>query len=71
MDVLAEAQRTGTARAIITLRTPMMGGNLSKASFAEQTLAHKRALDGALTPAASAIAARTPTFQPSVLLLHI
>ncbi len=47
-DVLAVAQTNGTARVIITIRTPMMGGNVSKASFAAQTQAHKRALDDAL-----------------------
>ena len=50
-DVLEAAQRTGTARVIITIRTPLMGGNVSKASFTAQTQAHKRALDDALSSA--------------------
>lgn len=43
-DVLEAAQRAGIAEVIITIRTPLFGGNQSKASFAAQTQAHKRAL---------------------------
>ena len=50
-DVLAAAQRDGAAQVIITIRTPMMGGNQSAASFAAQTQSHKRALDGLLADA--------------------
>lgn len=50
-DVVEAAQRDGAAQVIITIRTPMLGGNLSKASFTAQTQAHKRALDSVLTAA--------------------
>ena len=48
-DVMEAAQRDGAAQVIITIRTPMLGGNPSKTSFAAQTQAHKRALDSVLT----------------------
>ena len=50
-NVLEEAQRAGSARVIITIRTPMLGGNPSRASVTAQTQAHKRALDGVLAAA--------------------
>ena len=43
-DALQAAQLTGMAEVIITIRTPLFGGNQSKASFAAQTQAYKRAL---------------------------
>ena len=47
-DILTTAQREGSAQVIVGIRTPMMGGNPSAASFAEQTQSHKRALEGLL-----------------------
>lgn len=49
LDVMEVAQRDGAAQVIVTIRTPMLGGNPSKASFTAQTQAHKRALDNVLT----------------------
>ena len=50
-DVLVAAQRDGAVQVVITIRTPMMGGNQSAPSFAAQTQSHKRALDGLLADA--------------------
>jgi Subtilase family len=47
-DILPTAQKEGSAQVIVGIRTPMMGGNPSPASFAAQTQSHKRALDGLL-----------------------
>ena len=47
-DILPTAQREGTAEVIVGIRTPLMGGNPSPASFAAQTQSHKRALVGLL-----------------------
>ena len=48
VDILPTAQREGSAQVIVGIRTPMMGGNPSPASFAAQTQSQKRALDGLL-----------------------
>ncbi len=50
-DVLVAAQRDGAAQVVITIRTPITGGNQSAASFATQTQSHRRALDGLLADA--------------------
>ena len=50
-DILKAAQQQGSAQVIIGIRTPLMGGNPSAASVAEQTQSHQRALASLLQDA--------------------
>ena len=43
-DIMEMAQQAGRAEVIVGIRTPLMGGNPSAASVAEQTQSHQRAL---------------------------
>ncbi len=59
-DAMDAALRDGAAQVIVTIRTPLLGGNPSKASFAAQTQAHKRAIDSLLAGALASAGAPDP-----------
>lgn len=50
-DVIASAEKNGTADVIVTVRTPMAGGQLSRASLEAASRSHKRTIEAVLAGA--------------------